>query len=426
MKFPIVSCPPEVRKEVDCYKDLLGSYYKAFTAIFCGYYLGISSFSDIVRYCFFSPSVSNMSAMMNLPDLFIKLNRRHRRRILSLLRKSNRDPSRYRWAIDDTIIPHWGKNIWGTYLWKDHNTDGYIYGHKLMVLGLVDTKRKVLIPIFWEILHREDKNKGKESIHRKGWEVALDLLHQSVQFGFPKYTVVMDSWFAGKELFEKLNDAGFSFVIELKSNRKVVKHKKTTLDESVAIFFSNRFRHKIWYLNRPKWASSATVTLNEMKDKVKVVAVANKKGLAHECFAYYATNQLAWDATKVWGIARDRWSIEVQFRDLKQLFALGGAAVQSKQSVETSISITMIALTVVRLEQLKRVDANKNQYKRPCTASSIVQQTLIDSLHRGISELAASDNTKIMNKIRRRLKPTNFGRKPTEKMESVKSTVCMP
>ena len=420
MNFPIISCPPEVRREVDFYKDLLGNYYKAFTAVFCGYYLGISSFSNIVRYLFFSPSVSNMSAMMNCPDLFMKLNRRHRKRILSLLRKSKKDSSRYRWVIDDTIIPHWGKNIWGTYLWKDHNTDGYIYGHKLMLLGLVDTKRKVLIPVFWEILHREDKR--KESIHKKGWEVALDLLNQAVQFGFPQYTVLMDSWFAGKELFEKLNNAGFSFVIELKSNRKVVKYKRTTFYESVKIFFSNRFRHKIWYLNRPKWASSAILTLNEMKDKVKVVAVANKKGLAHECFAYYATNQLAWDATKVWGLARDRWSIEVQFRDLKQLFALGGAAVRSNQSVETSISITMIALTVVRLEQLKRVDANENQYKRPCSASSIVQQTLIESLHRGISKLAASDNIKIMNKLRRRLKSANFGKKPTEKLENVKNT----
>jgi len=301
-----------------------------------------------------------------------------------------------------------------------HACEGFtesIWGQKLMVLGIIDKKRKVLIPVFWEILHRE----GKEDIgekHRKGWEVAFGLLEQATQIGFPKYTVVMDSWFAGKELFEKLDNAGYSFVIELKHNRKVVQHGRSRLYESVSFFFSNCFRHKIYYLNRPKWATCATLLLNDMKKKVKVIAVANKKGLAHECFAYYATNRLAWDATKVWGISRDRWSIEVQFRDLKQLFTLGGAAMQSKYAVETTISISLIAMTVVRLEQLSQVNANENQNKRPCSASSIVQKNVIESLKRSILELASSNNTKAINKFKTRLRPENLSRKPTEKISN--------
>lgn len=418
MNFPIISCPNKIRKHADCYKDLLGLHYKAFVGVFCGYFFGVSNFSDIMRYFFFSPSVSNMSDMFNQPDLYEKLNRRHRRRILSILKKADRNSSQYRWAIDDTIVPHWGKNIWGAYTWKDHNTQGYVHGHKLMVLGLIDTKRKVLIPVFWEILHREEKGKK----HKKGWEIAFELLERSSLMGFSKFTVVMDSWFAGKELFEKLDEAGFDFVIELKSNRKIVKHKRSSFYESAAVFFSNRFRHKIFYLCRSKWASSATLLLNEMKKKIKVVAVANQKGLVHNCFAYYATNRLAWDASKVWGISRDRWSIEVQFRDLKQLFALGGAAVQSKQAVETSISISMIVLTVVRLEQLDRVNANENQYKRPCPASSIVQEQLIDSLHYGIFKLTTFDNISTVDKFKKRLRRENFGQKPTEKSNNVKKS----
>ena len=414
MKFPVTSCPSNIRTVADSYKDILGVHYKAFVAILCGYIFGVSSLSDIMRYFFFSPSVSAMDRLVN-SNTYILLNRRHKKRVLKILKQMSKDPNRYEWAIDDTLIPHWGKKIWGTYYWKDHNTGGNVWGHKLMVLGVIDKKRKILIPVFWEILHRE----GKEDLganHRKGWEVAFGLLEQATQMGFPKYTVVMDSWFACKDLFEKLDDAGYSFVIELKNNRKVVRHGRSSLYESISFFFSNCFRHKIYYLGRPKWATCATLLLNDMEKKLKVVAVANKKGLAHECFAYYATNRLAWDATKVWGISRDRWSIEVQFRDLKQLFTLGGAAMQSNYAVETTISISLIAMTVVRLEQLFQVSANENQNKRPCSASSIVQGKMIESLKCSILKLASSNDTGVMHKFKTRLRTENFGKKPTEKV----------
>jgi hypothetical protein len=411
MNFPVISCPKEIREEADMFKGSVGIYYKAFTAVLCGYIFGFSSLSDIVRYFFFSPSVSTMDRFFQ-SDTYKQLNRYHRRRLLKLHQKVSNDINRYAWAVDDTIISHWGKKIWGTYYWKDHNTGGNVWGHKLMVLGLIDKKRKVLIPVFWELLHRE----GQEDLgakHKKGNNVAYDLLAQATEMGFPKYPVVMDSWFAGKELFEKLDNNGYKFVIELKNNRKVVKHSRSVLYESISTFFSNRFRHKIYYLNRPKWATCATLLLNNMEKKLKVIAVANKKGLAHECFAYYATNQLAWDATKVWGLSRDRWSIEVQFRDLKQLFTLGGAAMQSKNAVETTISMSVIAMTVVRLKQLAHADANENQHQRPCSASSIVQNYALDSLKRGIHKLASSTDLSAIRKFKVRLRLENFGQKPT-------------
>jgi len=355
-----------------------------------------------------------MDRLFNDENIFSRLNRKHRRRILKLLKKLETDPSRYIWAVDDTLIPHWGGNIWGTYNWKDHNTNGYIWGHKLLVLGLIDTKRKILIPVFWELLHREGQE-DKGAKHQKGWKVALRLLKDSIKIGFPKLPIVLDSWFAGSEFFQALQENNFTYVMELKNNRIIQKHGRKQIREHISTFFSNRFRHKIFYLNRMKWASSATLQLKDYEQKLKVVAVANKKGLAHECFAYYVSNQLTWDATKLWGMARNRWSIEVQFRELKQLFALGGAAVRSKQAVETSISISMIALTVIRHEQLSLVDAKKNQYARPCPASSIVQKFQLQSLRQGLTKLASSDEPLVLDKFRKRLNKNNFGKKPTEK-----------
>lgn len=350
-----------------------------------------------------------------------KLNRRQRRVLLRKLPDIQANPDRYLWAIDDTIISHDGRKIWGTYFWHDHNNGGTVYGHKLLVLGLVDCKRKVLIPVYWEILH------SKKSLlpHKKGWEVATELLQSSVDFGFPKLTVVADSWFAGEDFFQFMQEMGFSFVVEIKSNRKVHSHgRRVDIAQRVDEFFSDRFRKKIFYRGKPKWATEASLVFKDSKMKLKTVAVANKKGLVHECFAYYVSDRLTWDASKIWGIARDRWTIEVQFRDLKQLFTLGEAAVRSKESVETAISVAVIGLTVIRLEQIDRVDTNENQNDRPTPAGAIVNEYKLASLKRSLSQLVTSQP--MQKKFKLRLCKENFGKKPAEERKTTKNRRTSP
>jgi hypothetical protein len=342
-----------------------------------------------------------------------RLNKRHRQRILRLLADVHRDPSRYLWAIDDTLVTHSGKKIWGAYYWRDHNSKGTVFGHKLLVLGLVDRKRRVLIPVYWEILHRVG-----EKHHEKGWKVATRLLKKAAAFGFPKFTVVADSWFAGEEFFDALvgEKLKYDFVVEIKSNRKVVEHgKKKGLDIAVNEFFKSRQRTKIFYWGKKKWAIEAILRFKDSKRKLKVAAVANKKRLDEQPFAFYVSNRLTWSASKLWAVARDRWTIEVQFRDLKQNFALGEAAVRSQKAVETSISVSAIALTVIRLEQLSQADANENQKIRPKPAGSIVRDYQLQSLAKSISELADPQDSPKKRKLFARFNRGNFGRKPTER-----------
>lgn len=420
--FPVLSCPKDIRDAADGFKDLLGLNYAAFVALLCGAVFGISGINNIVRFLMFAPSASALSRFYNDPELYKKLNHRQRRRLLSILKRANKNPNRYLWVIDDTLVAHAGEKIWGTYWWHDHNTGGAVRGHKLLVLGLVDRDRKLLIPVYWEILHREIE--GYEDLHEKGWEVALKLLDAAMEFGFPKLAVCADSWFACEELFQALRHPSrdMRFVSEIRNNRKVVGHGPTkNLNESVAEFFLDRSRKAIFYRGIKKWAAEAVLRFKDSKQSLKTVAVANKKGLAHEAFAYYVSNQLTWNASQIWAIARDRWSIEVQFRDLKQIFTLGGAAVRSQQAVETSISVTAIALTVIRLQQLARADANKNQHARPVPAGGIVNELTLSSLKRSISKLASSKPTKIRKKVAARMQLKNFGRKPTEELKTPKT-----
>ncbi len=417
---PVVSCPSKIRAVADDFKDLLGSHYPAFVAILCGVVFGMGGLSDVARFLGFSPSVSTLGRFYDEESLYMKLNRRHRRRLLRLLKKIKEDPKRYMWAIDDTIIPHCGTDIWGTYFWYDHKTKSNVFGHKLLVLGIVDRKRKLLIPVYWEVLHQEIE--GHESEHEKGWEVALKLLTEAAEFGFPKLLVSTDSWFAGEEFFDGLREAGFSFVIEIRSNRIVMgKQRSDNKDIPVDDYFAKRRRHKIRYRGKKKWAAEANLYFKNSEKKLKVVAVANEKDLEEESFAFYVSNKLTWNAQQLWAVARDRWTIEVQFRDLKQIFALGEAAVRSKQAVETSISVSVIALTVVRIEQIALSDRNKNQHVRPIPAGNIVREYKLQSLVESVSKLAAKQSSPSVETLRRRLRPDNLHQKPTEEYRPRKS-----
>lgn len=419
--FPVVSCPSSIRAVADDFKDVLGSHYPAFTAVLCAAIFGVSGLSAVARFFGFSPSVSTLGRLFDDEAIYPKLNRRHRRRLLRILEKLSVDPTRYMWAVDDTIIPHWGKKIWGTHAWHDHSTGGTVFGHKLLVLGLVDRKRKLLIPVFWEVLHREIE--GHESEHEKGWKVATRLLREAVDFGFPKLVVSADSWFAGEEFFDELRKAELPFVVEIKSNRKVMgEGRKDSKDIRVDEHFLERKRHSIRYRGKKKWTVEENLYFKGSDKKLKVAAVANDKDLDQECFAFYVSNKLTWNASQLWAVARDRWAIEVQFRDLKQIFTLGGAAVRSKKAVETSISVSVIALTVIRLEQIAQADRNKDQHVRPIPAGNIVREYQLQSLVASVSKLASSSSTPAIETIKRRLTPANLQQKPTEVRRSPKTS----
>ena len=418
MPMPVVHCPKLVRDAVDAFKDLLSTrgQYQAFTAVLCASVMGIAGCSDIHRYLLFAPSVSSISALLAMANLAAKLNRRHRRRLLRLLPELQSSPHRYMWAVDDTLVPHYGPHIWGCYTWHDHVKNCYVHGHRILVLGIVDRKRRLLIPVFWEILHRDlsDQIEGAEPNpdHEKHWQVALRLLDAAHQCGFPNVAIAADSAFACEEFFDALTERDISFVMEVKCNRKVARHGRRTLNESVTAFFEGHKRHIVRHHGKVKFATEAVVQLKDAKNTIKVVAVANHRNLDDKAFAYYVTNQSAWNANRVWDLAQDRWSIEVQFRELKQFFTLGEAAVRSQQAVETTISVSAIALTVIRLEQLAEAERNKNQYRWPRPAGGIVRDLQVKTLLGGVSKLASPHESELRDRFNNRLSHRNLNGKP--------------
>ena len=423
VSVPVVECPKLVRDFCDGFKDLLPvkGAYQSFVALVSAAVFGVANMSDIARYFLFAPSVSQMCDFLSRKSLADQLNRRYRRRLLAVLRKIKSNPERYQFAIDDTLVPHSGKSMWGVYTWYDHTNKSYVNGHKILVVGVVDKYRNVLIPVAWEILHRDlskvtsnpDKQ-GPSRVHETGWQVALRLLDQVLSSGFPKLPVSADSWFHGEDFCRGLDSREIPYVIEVKSNRIAETHGRKKIGKKLTSFFKDKIRQLILFKNRSKFASEAVLTLRDSDAPVKIVAVANRRDLDDDVFAYYASNQLTWGAAKIWGYSRGRWAIEVQFRELKQFFALGEAAVRSQQSIETAVSISMIALTVIRLEQLADADSQSNQYIRPIPAGVIVRDLKMQSLTRSILKLAIYPQKHTVQAFHVRYNRQNLNAKPAE------------
>lgn len=427
MPIPVAECPTFIRDYADGFKDLLpGSHYQSFVASLAASIFGISGYSDTFRYLHFSPSVSSLGNFANVDGLAAKLNRRHRRRLKAILEKAQAQPSRFEFALDDTLISHSsGSEIYGTYRWHDHSSGGYVFGHRLLVIGIVDRHHRVFIPLIWEILHRDLSSKVEEpiaNVYQKGWQVAVRLVKQLLSEGWPKLVLAGDSWFAGEEFFQELTQMDVPFVIEIKSNRIVERHGQKSVELPLDQYMHNRPRAPVYHNEKTKYGCEGVLMLRDAETSRKVVAVANSRELDDQPFAYYITNKLTWNASQIWSIARDRWEIEVQFRELKQFFTLGEAAVRSKQSVETTISVSVIALTVVRLRQLSTALGDRNQDVRPIPAGAIIRDLQLETLLRCTSKLATPHQNAYRQKFQSRLNHRNLNSKPAESRKDSKKS----
>ncbi len=87
---------------------------------------------------------------------------------------------------------------------------------------------------------------------------------------------------------------------------------------------------------------------------------------------------------------------------------------RSRQAVETSISVSVIALTAVRLKQIESAERNKNQHARPIPAGNIVREHQLTALIASVSKLAAGVTSPSAETLKRRLTPENLHQTPTE------------
>ena len=173
-------------------------------------------------------------------------------------------------------------------------------------------------------------------------------------------TILLDSWYAAKELLNLTDSLNKTFITELKDTRKLFfyhpglkKHLMLQVGEIVTLvkkFYPHKVK-PVHLKNRDgvslrHWTYSFKSTLNDCPIPVKVVIMFgkwNKKDKpSHHVFI---TNNTSISAYSIISTYMRRWCIEQVFRELKDSFALDQYQVRSKTSIERYWHLCLLAWT---------------------------------------------------------------------------------
>jgi len=262
--------------------------------------------------------------------------------------------------FDDTDLSKTGKTIEGISKIYNHVSKSFYFGFKLLVAGYWNGS--VFVPIDFS-LHRESKTsklkyglKAKErktqkktprciktvaakrykELNKKKTDILLDMFCRVVKHKIPVDFILIDSWFTSIKLIKRLREiSGLTHIIGMyKFNSKIkINSKETTLNQlkKQKIKPKRCRKHKYHYHQYIGEIDGLTVSV--------FISKRGKNGKLHTIITTDTTLSFV-KAIEIYGI---RWSIEVFFKEAKQLFRLGKC-----QSTNFDVQIAQITMTMTQ------------------------------------------------------------------------------
>ena len=270
-------------------------------------------------------------------------------------------------ALDDTLCPKWGKQIFGTGVFFDHVSrprPGYIWGHNWVVLTLVVPFGQagwVSLP-FWIALYRQ-RCSCRKGEFRTRHEIAAKALRRVRAWFSGPVLLLADGAYYNRSLVTPALELEIEVVSRIRSDAR--------LREPKARRRSNRrgrkptrgdWLPKLGALSRsdacfvPRTVSiyGKTVTLllrevvgywTPLRRAVKVVIAKDPK--RRHKLAYLSTTNLTRDAVAVVEAFAQRWTIEQLFSVCKHQLGLDSAETRKERSVIRHAALCMALATWV-------------------------------------------------------------------------------
>ncbi len=301
------------------------------------------------------------------------------------------------YLIDDTMEHHttYCKWIHGVFVLFDHVFKTNLRAKCVVVLYYSDGGL-IKFPITHRLYYKDTDNmpwqNGKKYVCKAKYDLGLEMLQWALDNGFPRGTVLTDSWFANGPFIKGLKQLKMAYVLEIANCKVRVPFKKPKLTskgklakkqfELVTLpeFFKTiSMVTKCGFgANKEKGKKAkdifhtkiATVRLNSIVGKHRIVESIDP---AKQTTKYLLTDQLTWEATKIISVYSNRWVIEEFFRNAKQLTDMEGATIRSEQGVTLALSLVSWIDYLFHYENYKQSTAGELS-KEPLTIPSIVRQ----------------------------------------------------
>ncbi len=388
--------------------------YANLCALYCFFLFECTSLCELARRCPWSRSVSDLSrAVAAFPgDRFM------RRLRASILRryKGTLDPENFVYAVDDTSNPKYGKLIYRCSHW--HDSKRPIFGQKILVIALVDARRGFALPLAYTF-----GVKKTDPDYKPMTELAVNLLSDIVDAGFPKLEVTCDSWFDSKEFMLGITRIGCVYAGEIKGNRVLRASASPKVPwRKMPDFFAGRSRREVRAKaehpthrrrrgrKKMRYMIEETAMIRGYPQPVKVIAVYNRRR-EKKAYAYYLSTNKLMSGARLWLLGRWRWNIEVLFRDLKQHLSFGRLPCTGKAGSDLAVAIPCDILVSLRLEpEIWGLAADDKR-----TIGAKVLEIRERSLSQSIGIILGRPDGRLAGRLRARRDPQRLTRKPWSK-----------
>ncbi len=306
--------------------------------------------------------------------------------------------------IDDTMLHNskFCKWIHGVSILFDHAFGTNLKARCIVFLYFNDGN-EIKFFIDYRIFYKENSkmpwHRKGEYVHKKKYDLAIDMIEGAINKGFPACTVLADSWYGIDPFVKELKRLKLSYILEVSTKNKVkvdCKKPKLTATGRLAKNQYELKKFKDFFKTILSYQACGLAANEETGKKEKVLyhtkistvrlnAIPGKHRLVEsvdpikETTKYLLTNELTWEATKIISVYNHRWVIEEFFRNAKQLTDMEGATIRSEQGVTLALYLVSWIDSLLHYENFKQSTAEKLT-KESLTIPSIVRQLQYENL----------------------------------------------
>ncbi len=234
--------------------------------------------------------------------------------------KTQRDLAGPGWlALDDTLTHKTGKKIEGVGIFWDHSDKRYVLAHNIVAVEFINAKG-VSHPLDFRLYLKKEQSREKGAPFKTKIELARELIEYALRLGLEIQGVLFDSWFASKDFLNFLKDRGLHWVTRLKSDRNIkIRGRYMAIAELAGTLPRESFR-KARIGDRVYQLFSKAVDLKGV-GQVRILISYDNEELSGDP-AYFATDRIRWEGTRIIKTYAKRWNIETFFKDSKQNLGL--------------------------------------------------------------------------------------------------------
>jgi hypothetical protein len=213
-------------------------------------------------------------------------------------------------ALDDTLAHKTGKKIEDVEIYWDHSEKRYVLAHNIVTAEFVNPNGNSH-PLDFRLYLKKDLCREKGVPFKTKIGLAQELVEDALHRGLEIQGALFDNWFASKEFIKVLQSKHLHWVTKLKSDRTIkIKGTYVAISDFAHTLPREAFR-KVEKGDQLYQVFSKAVDLKGV-GQVRILISYDSEEFSGSP-AYFATDQIRWEGTRIIKTYSKRWHIETFF-----------------------------------------------------------------------------------------------------------------